>query len=103
MKKIVTVKIEKQYEIELRPEICTQEFVSEFESYMWELEGETLEEKLKDLSAYIARQIAQYDFDFVEGVGSVSSNFSLKFKEDAGQKIAAVYQEVYDDVETEVE
>lgn len=103
MKKTVAVKIEKQYEIELRPEVCTQEFVSEFESYMWELDGDTLEEKLNNLSAYVGRQIAQYDMDFVEGVGSVSSKFSLKLKEDAGHKIAAVYQEVYDDVETEVE
>jgi hypothetical protein len=102
MKKTVKVVIEKEYEIELRPDILTQEFVNEFESYMWELEGETLDEKLNNLCAYVARQLAQYDLDFVEGVGSVASNFSVKLKEAAGQKIAVVYEEVYDDVETEV-
>lgn len=100
--KTVTVKIEKQYRITLAPEVCTQEFVSEFESYMWELEGETLEEKLAELHAYAARQVAEYSVDFVEGIGPCASNFTASFLERSGKKINVVWEAIYDDVESEV-
>lgn len=101
--KTITVKIEKQYNITLAPDVCTQEFVNEFESYMWELEGDTLEEKLVELHAYAARMIAQYDLDFIEGLGPCASVRTASLHEKQGKKINVVWEDTYEDVETEVE
>lgn len=72
MKKTVRVTIEKEYEIELAPEVLTQEFIDEFQSYMFKLSGEDLEDKQDSLFQFAAKQIAQ-DCLFVEGVGKAEN------------------------------
>lgn len=69
MKKTVLVTIEKEIEIELAPEVLTQEFLTEFESYMFQLRGDDLEERQESLFKYAAKQIAEYEGCFIEGLG----------------------------------
>ncbi len=102
MTKNVTVRIEKQYSVTIDAEYLTQEFISEFESYMFELDGDTLDEKIDSLHAYAAQQIAEYGAEFVEGIGEVASVMSAQYRRAAGQKIVIEYSEGWSDVEVEV-
>ena len=101
MKKTVRVTIEKEFEIELKDEVLTPEFIKEFESYMWELDG-TLERQQKELFEYAARQIALYDLDFIEGLGKTASIMTAPYHEKQGKVVNVVWKGIYDDVETEV-
>jgi hypothetical protein len=102
MKKNVHVVIEKEYEIELKDNLLTQESVKEFESYMFELDGDTLEEKQNNLFAYAARQIAEYDTDFVEGLGKAASVRTAPFYEKEGKVVHVVWDDKWSEVETEI-
>jgi hypothetical protein len=102
MKKTVRVTTEKEYEIEIHEEILKQSFINEFESYMFELEGTNLEQKQNDLFAFAARQLAQGEESFIEGIGKIASVRTAKFKQDQGDVIPLVWNDTYEDVETEV-
>lgn len=102
MIKTVRVMIEKEYEISLSPELLTQEFVTEFESYMFDLEGDTLEDKQNKLFEFAARQLAQGEEQFIEGLGPVASVRTIRFKQDGGKKINVVWDDTVDDMEAEV-
>lgn len=70
MKRIVKVTIEKEYEIELDPSLLTEEYVKEFEAYMFKLDGDTHEEKLNSLHQYAAEDIARWGEDrHIEAMG----------------------------------
>jgi hypothetical protein len=102
VKKTIRVVIEKEYEIELKDNILTQENIKEFESYMWELDGDTLEAKQEELFKFAARQIAEYDVDFVEGLGNVCKASMVGYYERNGAVMNVVWNDTYEDVETEV-
>jgi hypothetical protein len=102
MKKSIIVRTEKHYEIDIVDSALTQEFINEFEKYMWQLEGYTLEEKRNDLFAHAARQLAQGEEYFIEGIGKTASLRTLPFKQKQGEKIDVVWVDTYEDVETEV-
>jgi hypothetical protein len=102
MKKTVRVAIEKEYEVELADRVLTQEFVDEFESYMFELDGGNLEEKQIALFEFAARQLAQGEEYFIEGLGKISSVRTVKFKQVPGEVMPVVWNDTYENVETEV-
>jgi hypothetical protein len=102
VKKSVIVRTEKHYEIDIADSVLTQEFINEFESYMFALDGDTLEEKQNNLFEFAARQLAQGEEYFIEGLGKIASVNTVKFKQDRGDKIDVVWKETYDGVETEV-
>jgi hypothetical protein len=102
MKKTVRVQIEKEYEIDIDESILTPEFVKEFEAMMWELDGDTLEQKYEALFKVAAHQLANDETEFVEGLGRASSVFSVDFKRKAGAHIIVVYENLYEDTEVEV-
>lgn len=94
MKKTIRVTIEKEYEIELAPEVLTQEFVDEFESYMFELDGNDLEEKQESLFKFAATQ-AQYNPTFIEGLGKAENCFG-------GRQANVIYKQTEEWIDTEV-
>lgn len=102
MKKTARVQITKEYEIELKDSILTPEYIKEFESYMFELEGDTLEEKYAELFKFAAQQIAEYDTDFVEGLGKTASVRTAPFHEKEGKTVYVVWDDKWSDVETEI-
>lgn len=94
MKKTVTVVIEKEIEIAIPDELCSQEVIDEFSEFMFPIES------ADDLFEYVAAQIAMHGATFVEGVGLVRDLASLASgdldEEDFGFLITA------DSVEAEV-
>jgi hypothetical protein len=102
MKKTVCVTIEKEYEIELGDSVLTQEFINEFESYMFELDGDTLEEKQGSLFEFAARQLAIGEEYFIEGIGNIASVRTVDFKRKQGDKIVVVWDDKYENIEAEV-
>jgi len=94
MKKTVRVTIEKEYEIELTPEVLTQEFIDEFESYMFELSGEDLEEKQESLFKFAATQ-AGYNPSFIEGLGKAENELY-------GRPANVVYKQIEEWIDMEV-
>jgi hypothetical protein len=103
MKKSIIVRTEKHYEIDIADRVLTQEFVDEFESYMFELDGCNLEEKQIALFEFAARQLAQGEEYFIEGLGKIASVRTVKFKQVPGEVISVVWNDTYENVETEVE
>lgn len=71
MQKTIRTTVEKEFDIQLAPELLTQEYIDNFESYMFELKGDDLEEKQDSLFQYAARMIAEHGVDFIEGLGKV--------------------------------
>lgn len=102
MKRTVRVVIEKEYEVELKSELLTQAFADEFESYMFTLDGDTLKEKQEHLCKFAAAQLAQYDNDFIEGIGQVASVLVAPYHEKDGHRVNVVWKDNYEDVETEI-
>jgi hypothetical protein len=98
----VSVTIEKEYDIEIDDNILTHEFVKEFESYMFELDGTDFEEKVGNLFEYAARQLAHGEEHFVEGIGQIASVRTVSFKRKEGEKIAVVWNDTYESTDTEI-
>lgn len=67
----VTVVKEFQFDISLTEEQCTPEALTEFEQYMFPLDGDTHEERLNSLFEYVAEMDINSVSSFVEGVGEV--------------------------------
>lgn len=83
MKRTVKVTIEKEYEIELDASLLTDEYVKEFESYMYKLEGNSFDEKIDSLHRYAAESLAQWgDNAHIEGVGYPKWRDAGKYYED---------------------
>jgi hypothetical protein len=102
MKKIVRVVIEKEYEIELKDFLLTQESVSAFEEGFWELDGDSLDEKIGDLFKVAAHQLAIGEERFIEGLGPCASVRTVEYKEKSGERVNVVWNDTYEDIETEV-
>jgi hypothetical protein len=102
MKKILRVQIEKEYDIDIDDSILTPEFVKEFESYMFELDGITLEQKYADLFKFAARQLAQGEDSFIEGLGAISNVFSVDYKRKNGRVVNVVWKETEEWTDVEV-
>lgn len=102
MKKTVKVVIEKEYEISISDALLTPEAIEQFESYMFELYGYSLECKQDSLFEYAAQQIAEYEVDFVEGLGHTCSVRTAPFHERGGKIISVIWDDKYYDIETEI-
>lgn len=102
MKKTVKVTIEKEFDIEIDDKLLNEDFVTAFEKGFWELEGSSLDEKIECLFRVAARQIAHGESSFVEGVGPCAGVFSADYYRKVGREISVVYDEVYDETETEI-
>jgi hypothetical protein len=102
MKKTVRVTIEKEFEIEIEDKLLNEEFVNGFEKSFWELDGNSVSEKIESLFGVAARQIAYGEDSFVEGIGACAGAFSVSYLRQAGRDISVVYDEVYDETETEI-
>lgn len=65
MKKIYTVTITKEVEVDIPDELLTDESVREFAEYMFPVTTK------EDLLQYAAQYVARWETDFVEGIGSI--------------------------------
>lgn len=96
MKKTVRVIIEKEIEIDI-PDVClTDENISQFEGYMFELETE---DKREALFEYVARMAAQ-GYDEAEGLGQLGSKYMREYARQPAHFI--VTKITVDDMETEI-
>lgn len=102
MIKTVSVRATKEYEINLGEKVLSQDFITEFESYMWELDGDTLQEKQNKLYEFAAQQIARGEEEFIEGLGHIASVRTVKFKQKDGNQINVVWNDTVDEIETEI-
>lgn len=102
MKKIIRVVKEFEYEIEIDDKILNQEFVDAFESCFWDLEGDNLQEKLVNVFEIAAGQLANGEDRFIEGIGYCGSTFTAKYRKERGDDVVVVYNEIMNDIETEI-
>ena len=102
MKHTVCVTIEKEYDIEIDDKVLTPEFVKEFESYMFELDGDDFEEKVGSLFEFAARQLTHGEEHFIEGLGHTASVRTVKFKQEEGKNVTVVWEDKFESTETEV-
>lgn len=102
MKKTVKVVKEFEYEIEIIENLLTQQFVDEFEKSFWELDGEDFEDKISNLFEVAAYQLANGESSFIEGLGDCSSKQMLQYRTAQGKKYNVVYDNKYEETETEV-
>ncbi len=101
MKKSVRVTREFEYEIDLDDSILNQQFVDAFERSFWELDGDSLEDKISNLFEVAACQLANGEENFIEGLGECSSKGMLQYR-DKSNKYNVVYDNVYEETETEI-
>jgi hypothetical protein len=100
MKRSVEVVKTVEYDIEIDDSILNQEFVDSFESGFWELDGDTLEEKIDGLFKVAAYQLMQGEQSFIEGIGECCTTYSKGLFPE--KKFRVLYREIYDDIETEI-
>lgn len=102
MKKTVRVVTEREYEIEIKDEILNQEFVNAFEEGFWELDGDTLEDKINDLFKSVAYQLNNGEEYFIEGVGPCANVHTVKYKDAHGANTTVVWNDTFEEIETEI-
>jgi hypothetical protein len=95
MKKTVRVTIEKEIEIDIPDEFLTEEFISEFESYMFELDDEDKRDGIFKHVAYCSAN----DMAHAEGVGYLRSKWEQQHNPDEAM---IVVHNTVDDTETEI-
>jgi hypothetical protein len=106
MKRTVETIVTKEFEIEIADELFTPEYIKDFESGMWELDGDTLEEKYNGLFDVAAYQIANGERNFIEGLGKVQTvGWNKVCKKDfpkEAEGVTVLYEMLMDDVEVTV-
>ena len=102
MKRTVRVVKEFEYEIEIDDSILNQDFVDEFESCFWKIDGYTLQDKLGKLFELAASQLANGEKNFIEGIGGCGSAITAQHRRNSGQDVVVVWDCTYDDIETEI-
>lgn len=65
MKKIYTVTITKEVEVDIPDELLTDEAIQEFAEYMFPVITE------EELMEYAAQYVARWETNFVEGIGTI--------------------------------
>lgn len=99
MKRTVKVTIEKEFDIEIPDHLLTDQHIAEFESCMWELDGDGT--KVEQLFQYAGRGAA-YDWDHLEGMGYMGSKYLRDVQKEDRKKDFIVIYEHYEDCEAEV-
>lgn len=104
MKRTVEVVKTVEYDIEIDDSILNQEFVDSFESGFWELDGDTLEEKIERLFNVAAYQLMNGEQSFIEGIGGCCrKNMRQWYKQhEPNKEFRVFYEETYEDIESEI-
>ncbi len=104
MKRSVETTKTVEYDIEIDDSILNQQFVDSFESGFWELDGDTLGEKIDGLFKVAAYQLMQGESQFIEGIGACCSEGMKSWckQHEPGKQFRVIYKEIYEDVETEI-
>jgi hypothetical protein len=100
MKRSVEVVKTVEYDIEIDDSFLNQEFVDIFESGFWELDGDTLEEKIDGLFKVAAYQLMNGEQSFIEGIGECCTVYSKNIFPE--KKFRVLYKENYEELETEM-
>jgi hypothetical protein len=104
MKRSVEVVKTVEYDIEIDDSILNQEFVDSFESGFWELDGDTLEEKIDGLFKVAAYQLMNGEAQFIEGVGACCDKGMQSYYKEfyPDKEFRVLYKETYEEIETEI-
>lgn len=102
MKRTVNVTKTFEYEIDIDDKLLNEEFVNDFERSFWQLDGNSVPEKLENLFEVVAYQLANGEEYFIEGVGRCGNVVTKPYWEKNGEDVVTTYRENYQDTETEM-